>query len=610
MPGAMGATGAMITPHDPAAGVQMTRATTARRAAVAALILACAMPGTARASARQLVPAAGQTTSSARQTSSAGQTSSAAGQTTSPAGQTTAPPPRVLVMPFEASDTSPRGYWLGEGAAILVTEALRSEGAAVISREQRVRTFEEMHLPARGELTRATIIRAAQILGASFVVFGDVTLGADDIGVRSRALRLDTGQFLKDAQEHGPVKDLAATTSRVGRTLAATMAVAGTVGVRTIAPASSQPSLEAFEAYVKGLLAESADAQARGLEAALERFPGYDRALIALWEVETERGDIEAALDAVRRVESSSPRYDDAKFREALSLIELKRNDEAFETLRKLADSQPRATVFNNLGIVQLRRGAVAAQGGTAIFYLTRAAELDADDQDLFFNLGYAYLLDGQPQGAVYWLREAVRREPADADAHYVLSLALRKFGATGEADRERELALKLSSKYQNWEARGTATPRGLERLEPDLQPVRVARFDKAVTRAAEQDLKTLTSFYYDRGRRLYDEQKHADAMGEVQRALYLSPYDAQALVLLGRIHLRAGRATDAVDILRVAVWSEPSGVAHAVLGLALAELGDADAARTELERARALDPNAADVKALEARLAAPTPKP
>lgn len=519
---------------------------------------------------------------------------------------TTAAPARVLVMPFEVTDDTPRGYWLGEGAAILVTEDLRAEGAAVISREQRVRTFEEMHLPTRGSLTRATVIRAAQILGASFIVFGEVTLATDEIAVRARALRLDAGQFLKDAHERGPIGELAATSARVAAGLALTMGVRGAVGVRTIAPASSQPSLEAFEAYVKGLLAESGDAQARGLQAALERFPKYDRALVALWEVETERGNAVAALEAVRSVESHSPLYEEARFREALSLIELKRNDEAFDALKPLADAQARAGVFNNLGVVQLRRGAIAAQGGTAIYYLTKAAEADTDDQDICFNLGYAYLLDQQAQGAVYWLREAVRREPADGDAHYLLSLALRKFGATGEADRERELATKLSSKYQTWEARGPATPRGLGRLASDLQPVRVARFDEAVTRTAEQDLKTLSTFYFDRGRRLYDEQKHADALGEVQRALYLSPYDAQALLLLGRIHLRAGRTTDAVDILRVAVWSEPSAIAHAVLGLALADLGDTEGARLELQRAQALDPQAADVKALEERLVAP----
>ena len=35
----------------------------------------------------------------------------------------------------------------------------------------------------------------------------------------------------------------------------------------------------------------------------------------------------------------------------------------------------------------------------------------------------------------MYWLREAVRRDPADGDAHFVLAAALQQTGATAEAD-------------------------------------------------------------------------------------------------------------------------------------------------------------------------------
>ena len=37
-------------------------------------------------------------------------------------------------------------------------------------------------------------------------------------------------------------------------------------------------------------------------------------------------------------------------------------------------------------------------------------------------------------RAAIYWLREAVRRDPADADAHYVLAAALQAAGSTVEA--------------------------------------------------------------------------------------------------------------------------------------------------------------------------------
>ena len=59
------------------------------------------------------------------------------------------------------------------------------------------------------------------------------------------------------------------------------------------------------------------------------------------------------------------------------------------------------------------------ATTGTAAYYLTKATDADADP-DYMFNLGYAYASDRNYQGALYRLREALRRDPADVDAHYV----------------------------------------------------------------------------------------------------------------------------------------------------------------------------------------------
>ena len=51
-------------------------------------------------------------------------------------------------------------------------------------------------------------------------------------------------------------------------------------------------------------------------------------------------------------------------------------------------------------------------------------------DGDYAFNLGYAYWLEKDSPAAIYWLREAVRRDPGDSDAHFVLSAALQQTGA------------------------------------------------------------------------------------------------------------------------------------------------------------------------------------
>ena len=191
------------------------------------------------------------------------------------------------------------------------------------------------------------------------------------------------------------------------------------------APPGLRPPLGAFENYIKGLLAATPAAQATFLETALQDYPGFERARLSLWEVRTDQGDHAAALAAVRPIPSTSSMFARARFFAATSMLNLQHYDDAFETYSGLlavgtagaADGPMRGAVNNNLGIIQLRRGG-SAQSGTAVYFLTKATEADPGATDSFFNLGYAYVLDRNAQAAIYWLREALRREPADADAH------------------------------------------------------------------------------------------------------------------------------------------------------------------------------------------------
>ena len=152
---------------------------------------------------------------------------------------------------------------------------------------------------------------------------------------------------------------------------------------------------------------------------------------LALWRVYTEQGDHDRALAAIRPIPARSPWAGRARFLSGLSQIELKRYDEAFATFKGLGETTPAgaAAVLNNLGVVQVRRGSTP-QTGEAVYYFTRAAEADPAGADYFFNLGYGYWLVKDTQAAIYWLREAVRRDPTDGEAHFVLAAALATAGS------------------------------------------------------------------------------------------------------------------------------------------------------------------------------------
>jgi Flp pilus assembly protein TadD len=255
---------------------------------------------------------------------------------------------------------------------------------------------------------------------------------------------------------------------------------------------------------------------------------------------------------------------------------------------------------------VQIRRGSTP-QSGTAAFYLTKATEAEPEEPDYLFNLGYAYLLDRNNQGAIYWLREALRRDPADPDAHYVLSAALQASGSAVEAAREKELARQLSSRYEELERRTAAdklpVPKGLERVREDPDTRGGLRPEQAIVNSAQRDQRELAAFHLDRGRRLYQREADSEAMIELRRVVYLSPYEAEAHLLIGRIHLRAGRPEEAVDALKISIWSADSPAARVALADAYLRLKNTVAAKTELEHALDLDPNSAEAKRMLARI-------
>ena len=508
-----------------------------------------------------------------------------------------APPPGTLVMPFDNPQADPKSFWLGEGSAVLLSEFLERYGAITVPREERLSAFDRLQLPPAAALSHATVIKVGQFVGASDVAVGTYELAGDHLTVRARLIRLDAGRLTPEVIERGPFADLLGIYDRTARRLRGAPAPAPPPP-----PATLLTSPRAVELYVKGLVADALPTQRTFLEQASKAAPADDRIKLALWQVHSEAGDHLLALGAASSVTAMSLHSRAARYLAARSLIDLKRYDEAFTILKTLQSEGRSAEVLNAIGIVQLRRGSTP-QTGTAAYYFTQASQTDPSDADYFFNLGYAHWLDQDPPAAMYWLREAVRRAPEDGDAHLVLGAALQQTGATAEAARERELARRLSARAIP--ATGDAVPRGLERLKDYLERASPT-VDAIITSTGQRDQAELALFHLDAGRRAFTREADREAERELRRALYLSPYLAEAHLLLGRIHLRTRRTAEAIQAFKIALWSDETAAAHVALAEAYLQDKNVPAAKDEVDRALALDPDSTEARALRERLAKP----
>jgi tetratricopeptide (TPR) repeat protein len=504
---------------------------------------------------------------------------------------------RFLVFPFDNPDHTAKIAWLGEASAVLVAENLSASGRHAYTRDERLQAFEQLQVPVLATLTHATVIRLGQIVGATHVVVGSVRLSGDQLSVRARDIRLDTGRLEREAEESGALGDLFPIFDRLAQRLA------GLTGPGV--PAKTRPTLPVFEDYIKGLIATTLQTKVNFLNAAIKADPSFDRARLALWAAQQDAGNPQAALVAAAAVPNTSASYPEARFNVALSLLQLNRLEDAFATLKTLADRTQAAAVMNNLGVIQMRRP-VTPQTGRATYYFNQAIKIEQNDPDYCFNLGYAYWAEKDQQAAIFWLREAVRRNPADGEAHAVLSAALQTTGAATEAARERTLATQLSSSYAEWAkkpASGELIPRGLERLKDSLEVSTAQRVESLIATSGQREQRELTAFHLDRGRRFFEQGSDGEAIAEFKRVLYLSPYEAEAHLLLGRIYLRTGQTALAIDSFRISIWSQDAPAARVALARAFMQAKDQTAARDELQRALQLEPASAEAKELLSQL-------
>jgi Tfp pilus assembly protein PilF/TolB-like protein len=508
--------------------------------------------------------------------------------------------PRVLVLPFDNPSREPRLYWLSEGASLLLTQELSARGTSAISRDERLAAFQRLQVPPVATLSRASVIRLGELVGAAEVVTGSVAISGDTFEVRARRIQLDSGRMDPVHIEAGPLTELYPIFERLAPRVFPES--------RARAPKSGHqhPVPSAFENFVKGLVAESSATQHAYLQAALKAEPTFDQARLALWSLHTEEGDHARALTVSLEVTPSSTDWRDAQFRAALTEIQLARYDAASTRLKTLQSQIPSAAVLNNLGIVQLRRGGLPT-GGRATYFFDQAMKLVPDDADHAFNLGYAYWLERDPKASAYWLRQAVRLNPADGRAHAVLAAALQASGAATESARERELARQLSSEFAEWEKRPTAAaepvPRGLERISLHADRPLADAIDVALLASEQREQREVAQFHLDRGRRFTEQGQDREAIAELRRSLYLAPYQTEAHLLLGRLYLRSGRTAEAIDALTISLWSQETAPARVILAEAYLASGDVVAAQREVDRALILAPDFVEAKTLHERI-------
>jgi tetratricopeptide (TPR) repeat protein len=524
-----------------------------------------------------------------------------------------------LVFPFQNAGASSRLDWLSEGLEELTIQGLSSAGEQVYSHSGRLGELERYGIPATAKLSRATMLHVAEDLDADFVVFGSFNSDGKNLTVDCRLLRVNPALLLPALHESGPLDALMDLHARLTWRMLSANDTAYPLNLAEFTKTHQAVRLDAFEHYIRGLIANDDETRLRELREAARLEPDWVEPDFALGEAYFTRRDCNSAMPWYARVPKTQERYLEALFSSGVCRLLMNQPDhaeEAFATLQvllrtRLTSGVDFPEVLNNLAIAKARQDKVSA----AQEDLRRAASLDPDEDDYPFNLGLIAMRQGDFNAASGLFREASQREPDIPEDRVWLIAALEKAGKKEEAEQEQISATEAfgpngltATKVDS----RTDTLLRFERVKTELDP-ETLRFEMesaealAATNRSSDSRETPASHLW-RARQELSGGRLDTAEREYRAVLSEDKSNAAAHLGLAEIARRQGKLDDSVKELQASLQTRDSAVVRTTLARVYLEQKKIPLARAEAERALKLAPNYSEAKQLLGHL--PNAKP
>jgi tetratricopeptide (TPR) repeat protein len=519
-----------------------------------------------------------------------------------------------LVFPFENAGASPRLDWLGEGLEELTIQRLSAAGQQVYTHAGRTAELDRSGLPPTAKLSRASMLRIAQNMDADYVVFGKFSSDGQSLTIESQILRISPIRLLSAIRETGPLDSLMDLHLNMLWRLLSANDHAYPRSLEEFSKAQRPLRLDAFEHYVRGLLASEDDPRLRELREAARLEPEWPDPDFAIGDAYYARRDCDSALIWFAKVPKSHDRYVEAVFATGVCRLLMNQPDRAEEVFTSLQEALRNNLVsgadlpeiLNNLALARARQ----SKAPEAVADLRRAEELDPDEDDYPFNLGLLALQSNDFAAAADYFREASGRAPDNAENRAWMILSLEKAGKKTEADEERETAgetfgpdalpaVRLDAK------KDSLTHLERMRTELDTTALRleiVSAGDSANAAAATAAADTPAG-HIRRGRQELSAGRVDAAEKEFRAALAADAASASAHNGLAEVYRRRGKLDDSAKELQASLEIRDSAAVRTTLARVYLEQKKPDLARAEAERALKLAPKYADAKELLSHL-------
>lgn len=328
----------------------------------------------------------------------------------------------VMVMPFDNHSKAVGLDWISEACPDVLSQRMSSPKIYVISRDDRIFAFDRGGVPAAVHPSRATVFNVAEQMDADYVVLGSYEVNGDSFQVSAQVLDVKKLRLHPLVQSMGPLADFISLQTSLAWQLLRLMPDPPQVTQQQFIQASSPIRLDAFENYIRGVMAASSQQKIRYFKEAVRLNPGYTSAALQLGRVYYGNHEYEQAAAWLSKIPKDDAAGGEATFLLGMSEYYRGNLDRAYTAFSYLATRLPLTEVYNNLGVVDARRGRRAA----AVEYFSKAVAADPGEPDYRFNLAVALFKNGDTAGAARQLREELQRRPTDAEAKSLLEMINR----------------------------------------------------------------------------------------------------------------------------------------------------------------------------------------
>lgn len=485
----------------------------------------------------------------------------------------------VLVLPFNNTTHQPGLEWISEAFPEILGQRLTTQSLFLISRDDRQYAFDRMGIPVNLHASRATLYRIAAQLDADYILLGSYSYDGQTFTARAQVLDMKALRLSPDLVESGPLNDL----------ISIQTALAWDV-LREMRPKFSEPRegfllrapairLDAFENFIRGVVASGPPEKIRYLKAAVVANPQYAEAILLLGKTYFGSREYEQAAVWFAKLPTGDPATGEANFLLGLSDYHLGRFEKAADAFKATAALVPLTEVLNNIGVAESRRG-----HHDAAEYFQKAVKADPSDADYHFNLAVSLYRKGDVTGAQRQLRESLSRRPNDTEAR-----GFQEALAASLADPAHAAAmvtLPLTRIKRNYDESS------YRQLAVELQNA----IEESVGKAKFSDRAAL---HIERAREFLGNGATGEAESQFREALGYEAANPSTLAGLAHALLLENKVAEARRNAVASVGLLPNAEAYLVLARADLHDKDSEGAEANLQKALALEPNNDDAKAV-----------